>query len=87
MKNTAIIIPARLEAKRFPNKPLVKINNVPMILHVVNRAIESKVGEVYVATPDQDIINIVNGQEDRYLFKRLLSYLIKKENGYKPIEN
>jgi len=59
MKNTAIIIPARLEAKRFPNKPLVKINNVPMILHVVNRAIESKVGEVYVATPDQDIINIV----------------------------
>ena len=28
MKNTAIIIPARLGAKRFPNKPLAKINNV-----------------------------------------------------------
>ena len=30
MKNTAIIIPTRLEAKRFPNKPLAKINNIPI---------------------------------------------------------
>ena len=28
MKNTAIIIPARLGAERFPNKPLEKINNL-----------------------------------------------------------
>ena len=49
MKNTAIIIPTRLEAKRFPNKPLAKINNVPMIIHVLNRARESKVGDVFVA--------------------------------------
>ena len=60
MKNTAIIIPTRLEAKRFPNKPLAKINNVPMIIHVLNRAKESKVGEVFVATPDDEIFNIVN---------------------------
>tara|TARA_B100000029_G_scaffold305508_1_gene298360 strand:+ start:1088 stop:1822 length:735 start_codon:yes stop_codon:yes gene_type:complete len=59
MKNTAIIIPTRLEAKRFPNKPLAKINNVPMIIHVLNRAKESKVGEVFVATPDQKIFDIV----------------------------
>ena len=60
MKNTAIIIPTRLEAKRFPNKPLAKINNVPMIVHVLNRAKESKVGEVFVATPDSKIIDLVN---------------------------
>ena len=60
MKNTAIIIPTRLGAKRFPNKPLVKINNVPMIVHVLNRAKESKVGEVFVATPDDEIYHIVN---------------------------
>ena len=60
MKNTAIIIPTRLKASRFPNKPLVKINNIPMIIHVVNRAKESKVGEVFVATPDIEIFNIVN---------------------------
>ena len=60
MKNTAIIIPTRLGALRFPNKPLVKINNIPMIIHVVNRAKESRVGEVFVATPDEEILNIVN---------------------------
>ena len=59
MKNTAIIIPTRLGAKRFPNKPLAKINNLPMIIHVLNRAMESKVGEVYVATPDKEIFELV----------------------------
>ena len=59
MKNTAIIIPSRLKAKRFPNKPLAKINNVPMIVHVLKRAKESKVGEVFVATPDDEIFQVV----------------------------
>ena len=59
MKNTTIIIPTRLGAKRFPNKPLAKINGVPMIIHVLNRARESKVGEVFVATPDTEILQIV----------------------------
>ena len=59
MKNTAIIIPSRLEAERFPNKPLEKINNLPMIVHVIKRAKESKVGEVFVATPDNKIFDIV----------------------------
>ena len=60
MKNTAIIIPTRLEARRFPNKPLAEINNIPMILHVLNKAKESKVGQVFVATPDKKIFDIVN---------------------------
>ena len=59
MKNTVIIIPTRLGAKRFPNKPLAKIGGVPMIIHVLNRAKESKVGEVLVATPDDEIFQIV----------------------------
>ena len=59
MKNTAIIIPTRLGAKRFPNKPLAKINGVPMIIHVLNRAKESKVGEVLVATPDNEIFQVI----------------------------
>ena len=59
MKNTAIIIPSRLAAERFPNKPLEKINNLPMIVHAINRAKESQVGEVFVATPDDKIFNIV----------------------------
>ena len=30
MKDTVIIIPTRLGAKRFKNKPLAKINGIPM---------------------------------------------------------
>ena len=60
MKNTAIIIPTRLEARRLPNKPLLKINDLPMIIHVLNRAKEANVGEVFVATPDDEIFNLVN---------------------------
>ena len=59
MKNTVIIIPTRLEAKRFPNKPLAKIKNLPMIVHVLNRAKESSIGEVFVATPDNEISTII----------------------------
>ena len=59
MKNIAIIIPTRLGARRFPNKPLAKINNVPMIIHVLNRAKESNVGDVIVATPDDEILEVV----------------------------
>ena len=59
MKNTAIIIPSRLGAERFPNKPLEKINNVPMIVHVLQRAKESQIGKVFVATPDEKIFDIV----------------------------
>ena len=61
MKNTVIIIPTRLAATRFPNKPLAaKINNVPMIIHVLKSAIKSAVGEVYVSTPDKEILEIVD---------------------------
>ena len=70
MKNTAIIIPTRLGALRFPNKPLAKINNIPMIIHVVNRAKESKVGEVFVATPDKEIFDLVNKNGDKAILTK-----------------
>ena len=59
MNKTVIIIPSRLDAQRLPNKPLKLINNKEMILHVYGAAIKSNVGEVYVATPDQKIIDTV----------------------------
>ena len=59
MNKIAIIIPSRLDAQRFPNKPLKLINNKEMILHVYDAAIKSNTGEVYVATPDDKIIDIV----------------------------
>ena len=59
MRNTTVIIPSRLEAQRLPNKPLVLINGLPMIVHVLNKAKAADVGEVFVATPDDDIAEVV----------------------------
>ncbi len=59
MNKTVIIIPSRLKALRLPNKPLQIINNKEMILHVYDAAIKSNVGEVYVATPDDEIIDLI----------------------------
>ena len=59
MNKTAIIIPSRLDALRLPNKPLKLINNKEMILHVYEAAKKTNTGEVYVATPDQKIIDII----------------------------
>ena len=59
MNKIAIIIPSRLDATRLPNKPLKLINNKEMILHVYEAAMKSNAGEVYVATPDKKIIDIV----------------------------
>jgi 3-deoxy-manno-octulosonate cytidylyltransferase (CMP-KDO synthetase) len=59
MNNIAIIIPSRLNAERLPNKPLKLINKKEMILHVYDTAKKSDVGEVIVATPDQEILDLI----------------------------
>ena len=59
MNKTAIIIPSRMSASRLAGKPLLKINNLPIICHVVHKAQEANIGEVYVATEDQEIVDVV----------------------------
>ena len=67
MSKIAIIIPSRLDALRLPNKPLELINNKEMILHVYEAA--KKTGsEVYVATPDQKIIDVINQNKGKAVF-------------------
>ena len=60
MTKTVILIPSRLSATRLPGKPLLKINGISIISHVVKKAKEADVGEVYVATEDKDILDDVN---------------------------
>ena len=55
MSKSIIIIPSRLAATRLPNKPLININNKPLIIHVFEKAVKSQIGEVYVATCDNEI--------------------------------
>ena len=45
-----------MAATRLPGKPLLKINNLSIISHVFKRAEEANIGEVVVATEDQEII-------------------------------
>jgi 3-deoxy-manno-octulosonate cytidylyltransferase (CMP-KDO synthetase) len=59
-ENTAIIIPARLASTRLPNKPLLPINDKPMILHVWERAVAADLGEVVVATDSQEIKELIS---------------------------
>ena len=59
MTKTLILIPSRMAATRLPGKPLLKINNTSMISHVFKRAKETNIGEVVVATDNQEILEDV----------------------------
>jgi 3-deoxy-manno-octulosonate cytidylyltransferase (CMP-KDO synthetase) len=48
-----------MAATRLPGKPLLKINNLSIISHVFKRAKEANIGEVVVATEDQEILEDV----------------------------
>lgn len=54
-----IVIPARLAATRLPGKPLARIGNAPMIVHVMRRAQEAAMGEVLVACDAEEIASAV----------------------------
>ena len=55
----AIFIPARMESTRLPGKPLANINGRPMIVHVLERAKESGIKDVFVACAEEEIASAV----------------------------
>ena len=48
-----------MSATRLPGKPLLKINGLSIISHVSKKAVEANIGDVIVATEDQEIIEDV----------------------------
>lgn len=54
-----VLIPARLQATRLPDKPLADIHGEPMIVHVWRRAREADLGPVLVAAAEQAIVDAV----------------------------
>ncbi|MEH2624197.1 3-deoxy-manno-octulosonate cytidylyltransferase (CMP-KDO synthetase) [Bradyrhizobium sp. AZCC 1719] len=54
-----VLIPARMAATRLPGKPLLDIAGLPMIVHVLRRAEEAKIGRVAVATDTVEIADAV----------------------------
>ena len=51
-----VLIPARLASTRLPNKALADIANVPMVVRVAQRALQSGAARVVVAADCQEIL-------------------------------
>ena len=62
-KSLLIIIPARLDSTRLSKKFIRKISGVPMILRVAQSAINTKLGDVIVATDSKQIQNLCKKQK------------------------
>ena len=62
---TLILIPSRMAATRLPGKPLLKLNKLSIISHVVNKAKKTNIGRVVVCTENKEILQEVekNGGE------------------------
>lgn len=55
-----VIIPARYGSTRMPAKPLADVHGIPLLAHVVLRALDSAAARVIVATDDQRIADAVS---------------------------
>ncbi len=65
---TVAFIPARYASTRFPGKPVALIAGKPMIQHVYERVSEARrVDEVYVATDDRRIADVVGNFGGKYI--------------------
>ena len=71
MSKSVIIIPSRLASTRLLNKPLIKINNKSLIMHVYEKAVKSKVGEVFVATCDEQIALEVKKNKGNFIMTNI----------------
>lgn len=56
---TVVVIPSRLSAMRLPNKPLLDIKGLPMVISVMKQAQEADIGDVIVACCGREIADIV----------------------------
>ena len=59
MTKTLILIPQEWQQPDFLESHFLKINNLSIISHVFKRAEEANIGEVVVATDDQEILKDV----------------------------
>ena len=59
-----------MSASRLKGKPLLEINNLPIICHVVKKAKEAGIGKVIVATEDKEIVNAVEKNNGEAILTR-----------------
>jgi 3-deoxy-manno-octulosonate cytidylyltransferase (CMP-KDO synthetase) len=64
--NTVIVIPARMQSTRLPNKPLKQKNGKSLIQHVWEQC-KATGHDVYVATDHQDIVKDVESFKGKWI--------------------
>jgi 3-deoxy-manno-octulosonate cytidylyltransferase (CMP-KDO synthetase) len=63
--NPIVIIPARMASTRLPGKPLADIHGKPMIVRMLERGREARLGPVAVACGDEEIADAVSATGGR----------------------
>ena len=69
-ENIVIVIPARLAATRLPGKPMALIDNVPMVVQVMRRAMEAGIAPVVVACDSEEIAAAVRAHGGQAVLTR-----------------
>jgi len=70
MRDTIILIPARLASTRLPGKPLADLHGAPMIVHVLRRAEAARIGDAIVATDSEAVAAAVEKAGGRAVMTR-----------------
>ena len=66
--SVSIVIPARYKSNRFPGKPIIDINGIPMVIRVANIASQVVPKEnIYIATDDERISDVVEKYGYNYI--------------------
>ena len=66
IKKVVGLIPVRIGSQRLPAKALLPINNIPLILHVYNRAkLSKKLNDVFVCCDSRKIYKIIKDNGGR----------------------
>lgn len=66
-----VLIPARMASTRLPGKPLAEIAGLPMIVQVMRRAMEAKVGRVVIATDTLSVKQAVEAHGGEAVMTRI----------------
>ena len=75
------LIPSRLGSTRLPQKPLLKINNIPMVIQTYNRSKNTKIlDDLFICCDDKKIMSVAK----KYKAKCLLTSIHHK-NGTERI--
>jgi 3-deoxy-manno-octulosonate cytidylyltransferase (CMP-KDO synthetase) len=85
MPDTIILIPARMASSRLPGKPLADIAGLPMIVHVLRRALAAKIGEAVVATDSEAVAAAVEKSGGRAIMTRA-DHLSGSDRIYEALE-